>query len=102
VSARIEVGSVASKEMGVARVSAAPGEVLLTTTRQAQQMTPVLARGLAQLLNAAADRAEGVRVVFRSSDVRVKVEVDGVAQDHDGQCSRIVHHGECDCGAVRQ
>ena len=66
MSARIEVGSIASKEMGVARVDAAPDRelpcVTLTVSNVARStvspMTPALARALAQLLNAAADRAE--------------------------------------------
>ena len=64
MSARINVGTVASAQMGVARVDADAQLVTLTLTARhlhgnaVAPMTPALARGLAQLLNAAADRAE--------------------------------------------
>ena len=69
MSARIEIGSVASKEAGVLRVDAAgpvlPGVVAQVTLTVHQSpghtvspLSPAIARGLAQLLNAAADRAE--------------------------------------------
>ena len=71
VSARIEVGSIASKEAGVARVDADAGVVTLTVHQKpvlmrddlaygytVSAMSPHLARAIASLLLVAADRAE--------------------------------------------
>ena len=65
MSAEIHVGTISSRESGVARVAADTGKVQLTITetrlggeQTVSALSPALARGLAQLLNAAADRAE--------------------------------------------
>lgn len=65
MSAEIHVGTISSRESGVARVVADAGKVTLTVTetrlngeQTVSALSPALARGLAQLLNAAADKAE--------------------------------------------